>query len=136
MGQSHKWYSFCTHSLIIYFVFALLLCASFLVPLSVVTEIVKKVAWSYNFLKLTSHSMHQTVNIETTQSLAFITDCSPCLVHWFPRATEITRVQYSQLLRQYQMLIVKNRQANNKDAKDMIALQSYGAKSQLAVSNS
>jgi hypothetical protein len=30
----------------------------------------------------------------------------------------------------------KNRQAKNKDAKDMIALQSYKAKSQLALSNS
>ena len=72
--------------------------------------------------------MHQAVNIETTQSLAFTTDLSPCLVLWYPWASEIIREQYSQLLRQYQMLIAKKRQAN-KDAKDMIALQSYGAKS-------
>lgn len=72
--------------------------------------------------------MHQTLNIETTQSLAFTIDLTLCLVHWYPRTSEITREQYSQLLRQCQMLIAKNRQANNKDAKHVIALQSYGAR--------
>lgn len=63
--------------------------------------------------------MGQTLNIETTQSLAFTIDLTLCLVHWYPR---------TQLLRQCQMLIAKNRQANNKDAKHVIALQSYGAR--------
>lgn len=46
--------------------------------------------------------MHQTVNNETTESLALTTDLSLCLVHWYLGAGEIPREQYSQLVRQYQ----------------------------------